>query len=90
MEPYGSQTEPVRIVSNLRGSKVFTLPRHQKLALDVDCFNIFNHPNWQNPNVDLSAAGSVAKISAVGGPNTGSTGDQSGTRSLRLGVRLEW
>jgi hypothetical protein len=52
--------------------------------------NFFNHPNWGNPVTNLSSLGTVATIRSVGGPNTASTGDQAGQRSMQLGLRIEW
>ncbi|HKC85957.1 MAG TPA: TonB-dependent receptor [Blastocatellia bacterium] len=65
-------------------------PRIPKFRVELTSTNFFNHPNWANPDTNLSNAGSVATIRGVGGPNTASTGDQAGQRSLRLGLRIEW
>jgi Carboxypeptidase regulatory-like domain/TonB dependent receptor len=73
--------------------KYFTLadnPRFPKFRVELTSTNFFNHPNWGNPNTSISSVGAVATIRAVGGPNTASTGDQAGQRSLRLGLRIEW
>jgi hypothetical protein len=65
-------------------------PRVPTFRAEMTATNIFNHPNWGNPNTNLSATGAVGTISSVGGPNTASTGDQAGNRSWRLGLRIEW
>jgi hypothetical protein len=58
--------------------------------VELTSTNFFNHPNWGNPDTNLSNRGTVATIRAVGGPNTGATGDQAAQRSLQLGLRIEW
>jgi hypothetical protein len=73
--------------------KYFTFsenPRVPRLRVELTATNVFNHPNWSNPDIRLSNTGTVATITSVGGPNVGSTGDQAANRSLRLGVRAEW
>ena len=73
--------------------KYFTFsenPNVPRFRIELTSTNFFNHPNWGNPNVSLSAAGTVGTIRDVGGPNTASTGDQARNRSLRLGLRAEW
>jgi hypothetical protein len=62
----------------------------RKLRVELTAVNVFNHPNWANPNVTISSPDSVGRISNVGGPNTGSLGDKGGPRALRLTARLEW
>jgi hypothetical protein len=51
--------------------------------------NIFNHPQWASPNVNVTPTNvSAARISAVGG-SAGAI-QQAGMRSIRLGLRMEW
>jgi hypothetical protein len=57
------------------------------LRLELTSTNTFNHPNWANPGTNIAQAGQVGVITAVGGV---ANLDQSGPRSLRGGVRLEW
>jgi hypothetical protein len=61
-----------------------------RLRWELTATNAFNHPNWSNPNTNISAAAQVGVISGVGGVNGASTGDQPGPRAFRMGVRLEW
>ena len=62
-------------------------PRAPKLRLEFTGTNIFNHPNWSNPNMNLSAGSSAATISGVGG----TIGyDALGPRTMRCGARVEW
>jgi Carboxypeptidase regulatory-like domain/TonB dependent receptor len=73
--------------------KYFTFtdnPRMPKFRVELTSTNFFNHPNWGNPVTNLSSLGTVATIRSVGGPNTASTGDQAGQRSMQLGLRIEW
>ena len=65
-------------------------PNVPVFRLELTSTNFFNHPNWGNPNIDLSGGVATGTIRSIGGPNTASTGDQAGTRSLRLGLRVEW
>lgn len=65
-------------------------PRIPRFRVELTSTNFFNHPNWVNPNTILSDRGAVGTIQGVGGPNTASTGDRAGQRSLQLGLRIEW
>lgn len=73
--------------------KYFTFsenPRVPKFRIELTSTNFFNHPNWGNPTTNLSSTATVGTIRSVGGPNDSFTGDQAGSRSLRLGLRAEW
>jgi hypothetical protein len=51
--------------------------------------NVFNHPQWAAPNVNVTPTNvSAARISAVGG--TAGSIQQAGMRAIRLGFRMEW
>jgi hypothetical protein len=65
-------------------------PRIPKFRVELTSTNFFNHPNWGNPDPIISNRNTVATIRTVGGPNTASTGDQAGQRSMQLGLRIEW
>lgn len=58
-----------------------------RLRLEITATNFFNHPNYSNPNMDITDLGNVGVISGVGDISTLDSGDQ---RSFRAGVRLEW
>jgi hypothetical protein len=61
------------------------------LRWELTATNALNHPNWSNPgSTDITQKGNVGVISAVGGVNGASIGDQPGTRALRMGLRVEW
>jgi hypothetical protein len=49
--------------------------------------NVFNHPNWSEPGLNISAVSQVGVITGVGGVNTY---DSPGMRFLRYGARVEW
>jgi hypothetical protein len=65
-------------------------PRAPRLRLDLYAANVFNHPNWSNPSVNLSNANTAGTITSVGGPNTGSYGDSAAARTARMAIRVEW
>jgi hypothetical protein len=74
---------------NLGAFKVITIPHYEfmKLKLGVQSFNLFNHPNFQNPSHGLSATntGTIGAISGtVGAPTSilGSTGGADATPRL--------
>jgi hypothetical protein len=54
------------------------------LRMEVQGRNIFNHPNWSNPETNISDSG-VAHIYWAGG-----IADDSYQREFRLGIRLEF
>lgn len=59
--------------------------RLPRLRWEMSAINAFNHPNWSNPSMTVSNAGTAAVISAVGG-----VGDNTGARTLRMTVRAEF
>jgi hypothetical protein len=70
--------------------KSFNFRENIRLRWELTSTNFFNHPNYSNPATNISQAANVAVISAVGGVNGASTGDQPFARSFRMGLRLEW
>ena len=71
--------------------KTFTmsrLPSAPTFRVDLTSTNFFNHPNWANPNTNVTPTNvNAGRISATGGPTRW---QQAGARSMRLGVRVEW
>lgn len=61
-----------------------------RLRWEMTATNIFNHPNWSNPNTDISDPDGLGQIGGVGGVSGDSTGDQPYVRSFRMGVRFTW
>jgi hypothetical protein len=56
--------------------------------VELTSTNFFNHPQWANPNTNVTPTNvSAGKISATGGPTAW---QQAGPRAMRLGVRVEW
>jgi hypothetical protein len=60
-----------------------------RLWFEFSGTNIMNHPNYSNPSMYVNQGG-AGVITSDGGVNGRSTGDQSGARVLRLGLRFEW
>jgi len=59
------------------------------LRIELTSTNIFNQPQYANPNMNVTATNVTrGRISAIGGPS-GSI-QQAGMRGMRLGFRLEW
>jgi hypothetical protein len=70
--------------------KNFIFTEQMRLRWELTATNFFNHPNWSNPNVNITQTGNVGVISGVGGVNGASTGDQPGPRAFRMGLRFEF
>ncbi|MGH9837756.1 MAG: carboxypeptidase regulatory-like domain-containing protein [Blastocatellia bacterium] len=71
-------------------AKYFNFGERLRLRLDITSTNLFNHPNYSPPEggaVNISQTAQVGVLSGVGGT---SDLDQSGARSFRAGIRLEW
>ncbi|MBL8220161.1 MAG: hypothetical protein JNL62_13080, partial [Bryobacterales bacterium] len=77
----GSNIFNTGVMKNIRVSEKFNV------RLELTATNTFNHPNWANPNTNITALAQVGVISATGGV---ASLDQSGARNLRSGLRLEW
>jgi hypothetical protein len=67
--------------------KRFELYERVNLRWELTATNIFNHPNWSNPGVNISSPISVGVITGVGGVSSLDSADQ---RYFRMGLRLEW
>lgn len=61
-----------------------------RVRWELTATNALNHPNWNNPGVNIAQAQSAGVITGVGSVNGASTGDLPGPRQLRTGVRVEW
>jgi len=64
--------------------------RAPRLRWEMSATNIFNHPNWSNPETNITRTGLAGVITGVGEVQGASTGDQPGPRAFRMGVRVEW
>lgn len=68
-------------------AKNFSFGERTRLRWELTATNIANHPNWNNPGMNISAAATAGVISGAG-DNTGF--DQAGARTFRMGLRVEW
>jgi hypothetical protein len=55
-----------------------------RIELNFSATNAFNHPNFRNPNANISAPNAVGQITAQQGQ------DESGPRTVILGTRIEF
>jgi hypothetical protein len=78
---------PGNVVFDAGLAKHFRLHERTRLRLELTATNLFNHPSFGNPAVDISKAATVGVISGV---KDSSDLDQSGARSFRTAIRLEW
>jgi hypothetical protein len=67
--------------------KYFVVNERLKIRCEITSTNALNHPNWSEPGLNISSRDQVGVISGVGGV---ASYDQSGPRTVRMGVRLEW
>ena len=68
-------------------SKRFSIGERARLRLELTATNLLNHPSYGNPALNIANAATVGVIS---GGKDSSDLDQSGARSFRTSVRLEW
>jgi hypothetical protein len=78
---------PGNVVFDAGLAKRFRLRERTRVRLELTATNVFNHPSFGNPAVDISKAATVGVISGV---KDSSDLDQSGARSFRTAIRLEW
>jgi len=64
-------------------------PRMPKLRLDWYCDNVFNHPNWSAPALNLSAPSTVGVITSDSGISS-SYSDEVSARVMAAAVRIVW
>ena len=67
--------------------KSFALRERLKLRWELTATNVPNHPNWSNPNTNISSLGQVGVITEVGDV---ARFDHANARVFRTGLRLEW
>jgi uncharacterized protein involved in copper resistance len=67
--------------------KHFYVKEKGKLQLRVTATNILNHPNFGNPNVDISSL-NVGKITTLQGDRHDTLG--GGPRAIQLGLRFDF
>jgi hypothetical protein len=78
---------PGNVVFDAGLAKRFRLGERARARLELTATNVFNHPSFGNPSVNISNAATVGVIGSV---KDSSDLDQSGARSFRTAIRLEW
>ena len=68
-------------------AKYISFTERVRMRLELTATNALNHPNYAEPNMNISERANVGVISDI---ESSSDLDQSGARSLRAGIRIEW
>lgn len=68
-------------------AKYFSFWERVRLRWEITATNFFNHPNWSDPNVNISDLAQAGVISGAAGTHSL---DQPGVRAFRMSVRVEW
>jgi hypothetical protein len=76
------------IDSGVAKNFAFTENGRVRLRLEFTGTNILNHPNWGNPGLTVTTAGTAGVITSTASGGGGV--DPSGARAFRAGARLEW
>ena len=66
-------------------SKNFKITESTKLRFDANFFDIFNHPNFKNPDGNFSSGGN-----GLFGQSVATYGDSGGHRVTQLALRFEF
>ena len=48
-------------------AKTFPIREKKQVVVRMDVFNVMNHPNWQNPDMNISNVNTVATIADIVG-----------------------
>lgn len=78
---------PGSAVVNTGLAKHFVLKERMRLRLEMTATNLFNSPNYANPNTNITSIAQVGVINGVGGV---ANLDASGPRAFRSGIRVDW
>jgi hypothetical protein len=74
--------------------KSFRVKERLTIRFEATAVNVLNHPNYNDPTINISQAGNVGVISGVGGASivsgASSPLDPSGARAFRTGLRVEF
>jgi hypothetical protein len=74
--------------------KAFRVKERLSIRWEITAVNMLNHPNYNDPTLNISQAGNVGVISGVGSASqvsgASSPLDPSGARAFRTGLRLEF
>jgi Carboxypeptidase regulatory-like domain len=71
-------------------AKYFNFGERLKLRLDITSTNLFNHPNYSPLEAGALNISQLAQIGVLSDVGDTSDLDQSGARSFRAGIRIEW
>ena len=74
-------------VVNAGLAKTFSIGERARIRWEITATNLFNTPNYTNPNTNITSAGTVGVITDAGGELDL---DAAGPRSFRMGLRFEW
>jgi hypothetical protein len=74
--------------------KTFMVKERLAIRWEMTAVNMLNHPNYNDPSMNISQAASAGVITGVGGASqvSGASNplDPSGARAFRTGLRLEF
>ncbi len=73
--------------------KTFTVTERYRFRFGLQATNALNHPNWSNLSSNalrLDNTSARAEITGASGATSSSAGDASGSRELRLDLRVEF
>jgi hypothetical protein len=74
--------------------KAFPIKERATIRFETTAVNFLNHPNYNDPTLNISQAGNVGVISNVGGASNVSGAssplDPSAARAFRMGLRIEF
>jgi hypothetical protein len=69
-------------------SKIFTVRERLRIKFEGLGTNVFNHPNYANPNMSITAGVASGVITGISGRNE--QFEQGGAREFQLQLRIEW
>ena len=68
-------------------AKYTALSERARLRWEITATNLLNHPQWSDPDINISNRGTAGVVTAASGTHSL---DQPGSRALRMGIRVEW
>jgi hypothetical protein len=79
MATWAATRSPARVSSSgtSRCSKDFNISEQHKVQFRFEAFNFPNHPNWGNPNTNVSSGGNFGRI----------TGTRNNMRNLQFALK---
>src|SRR5215510_5679508 len=86
----GAIKGPTSSVFHAGLAKYFNFTERMKLRLDITATNLFNHPNYSPLSDSALNITQAAQVGVLNGVGDTSDLDQSGARSFRAGIRIEW